>query len=130
MSKGRPPGRPDAAGQPRRWWPPALWAAALLVATSWPGQRLPQVGEGDKVVHALMYGGLAWLVARAEPLVVRRALPFVLVLAAPSAFGAVEEWHQQFVPMRSASVGDWLADTTGAALGLLAAAARHRRQPA
>ena len=101
---GRPSGRPESAGRPRRWWPPALWAAALLTATSWPNPHVPEVRAGDKVVHALLYGGLAWLVARAEPRLVRRAAPLALLLAALAAFGAFDEWHQQFIPGRSASV--------------------------
>ena len=129
MSAGRPSGRPDVAGRGRRWWPPALWAAGLLVATSWPNPQVPDVRSGDKVVHLLMYAGLAWLVARAEPRWVRAAGPLVLVALALSALGALDEWHQQFIPGRGASVADWLADSAGAALALLAAAVRHR-QPA
>ena len=129
MSDGRPSGRSDSAGRPRRWWPPALWAAALLTATSWPSPHVPEVRGGDKVVHAALYGGLAWLIARAEPRLVRRATSLALVLVALSAFAAVDEWHQLFIPGRSADVADWLADTVGAALALLAAAV-SRRQPA
>ena len=126
---GRPPGRPRAAGRPRRWWPPALWAAALLTATSWPNPNVPEVRDGDKVVHLAMYGGLAWLLARAEPALVRRATSLLLLAAALSTLGALDEWHQQFIPGRGASATDWLADTAGAVLALLMAAAR-RRQPA
>jgi VanZ family protein len=126
---GRPSGRPGAAGRSRRWWPPALWAAALLLATSWPNPSVPDVRQGDKGVHFLLYGGLAWLLARAEPPLVRRAGRLVATLAALSALAAADEWHQQFIPGRSASVSDWVADTTGATLALLLAAVR-RRQPA
>ena len=129
MSADRPSGRPDAAGRGRRWWPPALWATALLVGTSWPNPNVPQVRSGDKVVHMLMYAGLGWLVARAEPRWVRRSASFVLVALALSALGALDEWHQQFIPGRAASADDWLADSAGAVLALLAAAVRHR-QPA
>ena len=129
MSAGRPSGRSDAAGRARRWWPPALWATALLVATSWPNPPVREVRSWDKVVHMAMYAGLAWLVARAEPGWTRRVVPLALVAAALSAFGAVDEWHQQFIPGRSASADDWLADSAGAVLALLAAAVR-RRQPA
>ena len=127
---GRPSGRPEWAGRPRRWVPPALWAAALLLATSWPNPNVPAVGEGDKVVHAAMYGGLAWLVARAEPSLARRAPWQLLVALVLSAFGALDEWHQQLIPGRSASVADWAADTAGIALALLLVAAARRRQPA
>jgi VanZ family protein len=51
-------------------------------------------------------------------------------LAATSLFGAADEWHQQFIPGRSQDVADWLADTLGAGIGVLTAAAlRSRREP-
>jgi VanZ family protein len=126
---GRPSGRPGAAGRSRRWWPPALWAAALFTVTSVPIRNPPDVGQGDKGVHLLLYGVLAWLLARAEPSLVRRAVRLLATLVALSALAAADEWHQQFIPGRSASVSDWVADTTGATLALLLAAVR-RRQPA
>ena len=33
-------------------------------------------------------------------------------------YGAIDEWHQSFVPGRDASVRDWLADVAGAILGI------------
>ncbi len=35
------------------------------------------------------------------------------------AYGAIDEWHQSFVPGRDASVHDWLADVAGVILGIL-----------
>ncbi|MBI3568990.1 MAG: VanZ family protein [Gemmatimonadetes bacterium] len=43
----------------------------------------------------------------------------LMVVAAISCFGALDEWHQQFIPGRSMELGDWIADTTGALLGFL-----------
>jgi VanZ family protein len=41
----------------------------------------------------------------------------------------VDEWHQQFVPGRSASVEDWIADALGAIAGTIAyTSARARRE--
>jgi VanZ family protein len=34
-------------------------------------------------------------------------------------YGALDEWHQSFVPGRELSAGDWVADSTGVMLGLL-----------
>ena len=110
-----------------RWAPAVLWALTLVVLTSWPNPGVPQVGQGDKVVHALLYGVLAWLVARAEPRWAASTARAVPVLAAIAAFAAVDEWHQRFVPGRSASVDDWAADCVGAALALTLAAVRRRR---
>ena len=122
-------GRPSAVGRRRRWLPPALWALAILVATSWPNPNVPQVGRGDLVVHALLYGGLGLLAARAALVDFRHAgRTALLVAVATSAFGAVDEWHQRFVPGRSASVDDWAADTLGGGLGALVALARRARR--
>jgi VanZ family protein len=109
-----------------RWLPPALWAAALLAATSWPNPRLPAVHAGDKVVHVGLYACLAWLAVRAAGAGAARA-PVARVIAAVAAFGAFDEWHQRFIPGRSTSAADWAADLAGAALGALAGAAAARR---
>ena len=103
----------------RRWLPPALWAALILVLTSIPSP--PDVGGSvthlDKVVHLLLYAGLGWLVARA--LRTRRPLALMGAFTAIALFGAVDEWHQEFF-RRSPDVVDWVADMLGGSLGLLA----------
>ena len=43
-------------------------------------------------------------------------------------YGASDEYHQSFVPMRDADVHDWFADTAGGSLGAIAYAALHRYQ--
>jgi VanZ family protein len=87
---------------------------------------VPRVEHADKVTHVALYAVLAFLAARAEPAASRTLRGGALVLAGGSAFGAFDEWHQQLVPGRSSSTGDWLADSLGAALGALAA---RRRRP-
>ena len=42
---------------------------------------------------------------------------FAIVALVISIFGAVDEWHQQFIPGRSMDAHDWIADTTGAMTG-------------
>lgn len=96
------------AGLPR-------WLLAML---AWAGS--------DKVVHTGIYAVLAglwcWGLAGAGP----RALWLAFGLSA--GFGALDEWHQSFVPGRSADVRDLAADALGAALALaLVHAARRRR---
>jgi VanZ family protein len=113
----------------RLWLPPVLWAAFILVLTSIPGQRLPHVSiEGiDKVVHLFCYGVLALL---SFPAVAARhgaARAAVTVLLSIALFGALDEWHQQFIPDRSMDLLDWLADTFGGFLGVMAALVLARR---
>lgn len=107
----------------RRWAPPAVWAALILLLTSIPGADLPRldVHLADKMVHSLMYAVFAWLSVRA---MLRTGQPWwiaLLVLVGVSLFGAVDEWHQQFIPGRSMELLDWIADTLGAAVGAGAA---------
>jgi VanZ family protein len=104
----------------RRWLPPALWAALILVLTSIPSP--PDAPGGiphlDKVVHFVLYAGLAWLVTRALRTRTTKVLAFVVV--AISMFAAVDEWHQQFFA-RDPGVPDWIADVLGASAGVLVA---------
>lgn len=107
-----------------KWLPAIVWAGLIEVATSWPNPTLPAglPEHADKVVHTGMYAVLGFLVARGSgrsgprSATVNRAL---VVVAAISCFGALDEWHQQFIPGRAMELGDWMADTTGGFLGFL-----------
>ena len=112
----------------RRWAPAVAWAAVLLTSSSIPNPDVPQIWAGDKVVHALLYGVLAWLVVRALAPEARSPRALGVAFAALLAFGWADEWHQQFIPGRSRSAADWLADGTGAALAILTASAHRRRE--
>jgi VanZ family protein len=102
------------------WVAVALWLALQVTLTSLPGKAIP-VGLPhplDWAGHFCLYGGLGALVARAAVLhgwSVRRILWLGALL---SAWAALDELHQLFIPGRDAEVGDWLSDTLGASLGL------------
>jgi VanZ family protein len=104
----------------RRWLPPALWAALILVLTSVPAP--PDVSGGiphvDKLVHLLLYAGEGWLVTRA--LRTRRPRLLAAALLGIAAFAAFDEWHQRFL-VRDPSILDWIADMIGAVIGMAAA---------
>ena len=108
----------------RRWMPPALWAALILVLTSMPAP--PDVTDGiphlDKVVHFLLYAGQAWLVTRA--LRTRRPRSLLAALLVIAVFGAFDEWHQQLFA-RTPSFVDWIADVIGASVGIAVASRVH-----
>jgi VanZ family protein len=103
----------------RRWIPALLWAGVILFVTSVPTGIVPQqLSPYDKVVHFTMYGLFAVLLSRdiarvTEP----RWRAAVLAIAIATAFGAADEWHQRFIPGRSSELGDWRADSIGAAIG-------------
>lgn len=104
----------------RRWLPPALWAAVILVLTSIPAP--PEAPAGiphlDKAVHVLLYAGQGWLVARA--LRTRRPRTLLAALLGIAAFGALDEWHQAFFA-RDPDMLDWIADVLGGSIGIAAA---------
>lgn len=98
--------------------------------TSVPGAGVPVVRLPfiDKLVHFGLYAVLGALLARALREAGRlhgRAL--ALALAGAALFAAFDEWHQQFIPGRSADVRDWYADVVGASLVLLLVASRTAR---
>jgi VanZ family protein len=104
----------------------------ILAATSLPASQVPDVGvpHVDKLAHLGLYGVLGALVARSLPRGAG-ALPsmrlLLLALAAIALFGAADEWHQQWVPGRSADTLDWCADMVGATFALRLAARRRPR---
>jgi VanZ family protein len=75
----------------------------------------------DAILHTVEYAGLGALVFRA---LVGEGLNWwlaaLLTLMIVSGYGATDEWHQSYVPLRSADIRDWFADTSGAAAGVLA----------
>ena len=104
----------------RRWWPPMLWAAVILIGTSWPRIQLPPVEGGDKLLHALVYTVLGVLTTRAALMGSRRAATLALVVGGIAIFGALDELHQAWIPGRYPSMADWWADALGGTAGSLA----------
>ena len=105
----------------RRWLPPLLWAGVIVLATSMPSEVVPrQVSTFDKAAHFTMYAVLGWLLTRHATLPAGRWVAPALAVIVASGFGAIDEWHQQYIPGRSTEYADWQADTLGAASGALA----------
>jgi VanZ family protein len=73
----------------------------------------------DKVIHAVLYGGLAALVSFGIRGSRKPAAPLVQILV-PVVFAALygisDEFHQSFVPHRTADVWDVVADGVGAGI--------------
>jgi VanZ family protein len=106
------------------------WAGFIVGLTSVPGRDVPEVGvpHVDKLVHFLLYAILGFLLARslrdgtpgARPRLAFRALvPWIACIA---LYAAADEWHQRWVPGRSADLLDWYADVAGGTVALLLAA--------
>lgn len=102
------------------WLPVILYSLAIFVQSSFPSQvRPPGIPMADKVLHAAGYALLAALVFRAAAArpqtSLSRAWMWSVLFA--SIYGALDEFHQSFVPSRSADAADILADAAGALLG-------------
>jgi VanZ family protein len=112
--------------------------AVIFTASSLPASALPKTllfSGQDKVEHALVYGLLGLLVARAwqrrrsgqaatsgtRAVAAFRLVPLLAAIAFTVLFGLSDEFHQSFVPGRSVEGLDLLADTTGGLLGGLVA---------
>ena len=82
-------------------------------------------GFQHRIAHLLAFG-LLGVLARWSFDGFPRATVWAVVLA--SAFGASDEWHQQFTPGRRAAIDDWALDTASAAVALYVVA-RLRATP-
>jgi VanZ family protein len=115
-----------------RWGPVVAQMAVIFVASSLPNLGPLPGGMTDKTGHLAGYAALAALTLRALAGAqwrgcTSRAAWRAWILSA--AYGATDEFHQSFVPGRSTSFGDWVADVAGAGLAVLVLAgiARTRR---
>lgn len=100
------------------------WAAVILVLTSIPVPSTPvdDVRGIDKLVHAVLYGVLGFLVTRASWERARAWPAVAAALLGVLVFAALDEWHQAFVPGRSTDLLDLAADALGALAGTAVAA--------
>ena len=105
--------------------PFALWAAAVwtVSAQSDPYKLIPiPFVIPDKIAHFTEYGcgGLcAFWMLRGLP----RFPAWAAAILVCSLWGALDEFHQSFVPQRDSDVKDWAADTAGATAGAVLAGA-------
>ena len=82
---------------------------------------MPILKNSDKLAHAVAYCLLGALSLRAchrgiGPL---RQWPTLLAMLMTLTYGALDEWHQAYVPGRFPSLYDWFADAAGAGLSIV-----------
>lgn len=80
----------------------------------------------DKLVHAVVFAVLAMAMGFVSGLRGWRML--LLSFLGAVVVGALDEWHQMYLPGRSAGLDDLAADAVGAALGAAALLQRERFQ--
>ena len=105
------------------WGPVLAYMALIFYESSLTRAPLPG-GMNDKLAHASGYALLGVLVARAlagglfSPLDAAAAAGSIAITV---LYAASDEWHQRFVPGRTADAADLVADALGAvaAVGLV-----------
>ena len=113
----------------RRWLPPLLWAGVILFGTSLPQEAVPvQTARFDKVLHFSIYTVFSFLLTRQISDTTSRWRAAAIAVVFAMVFGALDEWHQRFIPGRSTEFADWQADALGAVVGALASIAMLRRR--
>jgi VanZ family protein len=95
---------------------------AIFIQSSFPSpDQMPHWHNSDKLLHAIAYGILAALFFRAFYFQTNQrwgsVLLFLVSALVSGLYGLSDEWHQSFVPARSADWVDWLADLLGAVIG-------------
>lgn len=117
MSPLDPAIRPSAVSL----WAPVVAYMAIVFGLSAMSSPPSPVHVNDKIEHFVFYGGLALVALRATAggrLIGVTPAALVAAWAIASVYGVTDEFHQWFVPGRSAEVADWIADTLGAATAL------------
>ena len=96
------------------------WAGLIFYLSSQPSIETPALFPGeDKLFHLIAFGILGFLPMGALQ-VSHQGYPtrqVWLVALAVMLYGILDEFHQYFVPVRSADVYDALADAIGGLLG-------------
>jgi VanZ family protein len=116
----------------RRWTWAVGWAVLIEVLVLWPSPpEVPQplwIIGFDKLAHAALFAGQATLAAWALQ---GERRPLWPAFVGTVLFGACTESQQYFLPSRFVELGDLLANTAGASIGLavFAALAPRRREP-
>jgi VanZ family protein len=107
------------------WKLALLWAVVIFILSSIPGKSLPAVAVlgYDKLLHAIVYAVLGALccLSLAGTVPLRLAISVATLLAV--VYGLTDEFHQMFIPGRSADLRDVVADGLGGLIGAGAVAA-------
>jgi VanZ family protein len=97
------------------------WAGLIYLLSDQPGMDVIPLFPGqDKVFHAIVFGVLGFLVLGAMHTGANGYSPTQVWTAVvlTAIYGMLDEFHQRFVPGRTADTWDVVADTSGAMLGI------------
>ena len=103
------------------WLPIILYCLLIYLQSSRPApENLSGLPHLDKFLHLAAYAVLSALFLRAlKTLSTRENLKRAMMLSIflSTLYGITDEFHQYFVPARSAELADVFADMTGSVLG-------------
>jgi VanZ family protein len=103
------------------WFPVILYSGIIFWASSLPPAEIPLTFDfSDKIFHALEYSILGYLLARAireQKVGFRRREVIFYAFIFLFLYSLSDEFHQLFVPGRTATIGDLIADGIGGWLG-------------
>lgn len=105
------------------WGPVVAQMAVIYTASSVPDLTALPGGIPDWAAHGAAYAALGALSLRAFAGGRRAGVTLAAVggaVALATLYGVTDEWHQTFVPGRSATLSDLAADAVGATLAALA----------
>lgn len=100
-----------------RWGLVIVYAGSIFWLSSLPGESIPSVSTSDKILHAIEFGGLTFLLCRAmRAQIATYSYGTIACLSVlmTMAYGWTDEMHQLFVPGRMTDLSDFLADSLGA----------------
>lgn len=105
-------------------WPALVWLFIVLVLTLIPGPAIPDVGFSfriDKIVHFFIFGGQMVLTSysldKQASIKGTPARPILIAAVFCVGAGVFIEFLQRFVPGRSFSLLDMVANTIGVVIG-------------
>jgi VanZ family protein len=103
--------------------PLIIYWILLFTATSLPAAHVPSFDVSDKIKHFSAFFGLSVLLSLTllyqSKVQLFKNYFLAVALIISSLYGLLDEVHQSFVPGRNSEFLDWVADSLGAAAGVL-----------
>ena len=112
--------------------PLILWTALMMIVSSTPGKKLPEVPmwNFDKFAHCVEY--LVFSILLFRYMYLRKNISFIRVVQWGIIIGIVyaglDELHQMLIPNRLCTWQDFVADTVGVLVGVYAAQRFYKRK--
>jgi VanZ family protein len=128
--------REDTSQRVLAWLPAVAWAGLIFFLSAQPDETLEKLGLQGQLLsiggHLVVYFVLMVLLVVALRL--SSNLPsrqvYILSFLIVALYGLSDEYHQSFVPGRTATIADWFVDLIGAAIAwIILLRLKHHRWP-